>query len=654
MLPVVRAQDLPLINALSTPAVHPDGTGVVVACVRADFTADAYVGQLWLVPRDGSAPRRITRGFRDTAPAFSPDGALIGFLRAQAGQPPQLAIVAANGGEPMIITEAKLGVRTFHFSPDSSKIAYVAAVPQEGRYGTTEGVDAAGEDPRLITELQYKLNGVGYLADQRSQVFVVEVPDPAGEPRIAPVGRAAREGVKVSLVPEAKQLTSGDFDHCGLAWAEDSVIVISARHADRDRDLRADLYRFDPGATEPVRLTDSSTGASALACPVVVGDLVFFIGIDLGPDGLDVVGTNAGVYAVPTLGGAVRALTDAETVCIEGRLARSGDGVLAIDQVRGRGVAIKLDGSGELQRWDAPGSVTSVAAGGGTEVVTLATADSPGELVELGTPDRRLTDFGAELAASVIVPVEQLATAPDGYPVHGWMVRPAGDGPHPVVLVIHGGPFAAYSAAFFDEAQVLAGAGYAVLMCNPRGSAGYGQAHGRAIKGAMGDLDMVDVLAFLDHALATDAGLDASRVGVMGGSYGGYLAAWLTAHEQRFVAAIVERGFLDGRSSTGAADIGWYFQDEYQGDDLAKDAQSPLLLVDQVRTPTLVIHSEQDLRCPLSVAERYYTELKQRGVAAELLIFPGESHELSRSGTPHHRLARLQHILNWWDRYLRA
>jgi dipeptidyl aminopeptidase/acylaminoacyl peptidase len=275
-------------------------------------------------------------------------------------------------------------------------------------------------------------------------------------------------------------------------------------------------------------------------------------------------------------------------------------------------------------------------------------------VVLLDRPVPALTDFAAALraASAPVAPLEMVATAADGHPVHGWVFRPDGDGPHPVLLVIHGGPFAAYGPSFFDEAQVYAGAGYAVVMCNPRGSAGYGETHAKAIQGGFGDRDMVDVLAFLDHALATVPGLASDRVGVMGGSYGGYLSAWLIAHEHRFAAAIVERGYLDPPSFVGASDIGWFFPVACHGDAARMAEQSPLELVGQVRTPTLVIHSEQDLRCPLAQAERYYTELKLRGVETELLVFPGENHELSRSGTPHHRRARFEHILDWWARQL--
>jgi dipeptidyl aminopeptidase/acylaminoacyl peptidase len=184
-----------------------------------------------------------------------------------------------------------------------------------------------------------------------------------------------------------------------------------------------------------------------------------------------------------------------------------------------------------------------------------------------------------------------------------------------VLLNIHGGPFAQYTVALFDEAQVYAEAGYAVVMCNPRGSAGYGQAHGRSIKERMGTVDMQDVLAFLDGAVEKFSSLDQDAVGIMGGSYGGYLTAWTISQDHRFKAAIVERGFLDPVSFTGSSDIGWFFGGEYNGrsEELVA-AQSPMAAIAAVRTPTLVIHSEDDLRCPVEQGQRYFTMLKQQGV----------------------------------------
>ena len=166
---------------------------------------------------------------------------------------------------------------------------------------------------------------------------------------------------------------------------------------------------------------------------------------------------------------------------------------------------------------------------------------------------------------------ERTATAPDGYPVHGWVTTPPGPGPHPVLLTIHGGPFAQYGWVLFDETQTYVSAGYAVVQCNPRGSSGYGAAHGRAIRGAFGDRDAADVLAFLDAALE-DPALDGDRVGIMGGSYGGYLTTLLIGRTTRFAAAISERAFNDPVSFVGSSDIGWCFPDQYLGTDPARVA----------------------------------------------------------------------------------
>ncbi|MGC3995322.1 MAG: S9 family peptidase [Propionicimonas sp.] len=659
----MRAENLPLLNSPSAPAVHPDGSHAVVSVVRPDLDADAYVGQLWRVPLVGDgAPLRITRGFRDTSPKFSPDGRILGFLRAQPDGPPQVALVPAEGGEPVVVTDARLGVCSFAFSGDGTRLAYTAPVPEPGRFGTTEGVAADHEDPRLTSSLQFQFNGSGFLADRRAHVFVLDVPDPRAEPPVRPVGRAAKAGEPFRGVPEARQVSSGDVDHYCPVWDGERVVVAASRHDSRDTDLRVDLYRFDPSGGEPILVTDSAAGDSVISSPVVAGEHLFFIGGHTGTDGRTFFAQNPGVFAVPRAGGPVLRLTDAETVHVE-TLVADGDGVLGVDLVRGSGVAFRVDASGAQQRWDLPGSVVSLGAGGGVRVAVCADASSPGELLLLDSPNAvipanagisPLTSFASALQASArpLTPLELVATAPDGYPVHGWVVSPEGEGPHPVLLLIHGGPFAAFGPSFFDEAQVYAGAGYAVVMCNPRGSAGYGQAHAAAIHEAFGDRDMVDVLAFLDHALATVPGLAADRVGVMGGSYGGYLTAWLIAHDHRFRGAVVERGYLDPRSFIGPSDIGWYFADGCHGSYEQMDAQSPLLLVDRVRTPTLVIHSEQDLRCPIATSQRYFTELKRNGVEAELLVFPGEDHELSRSGTPHHRRARFEHILRWWGDHL--
>nr|NLD40225.1 S9 family peptidase [Actinomycetales bacterium] len=253
----------------------------------------------------------------------------------------------------------------------------------------------------------------------------------------------------------------------------------------------------------------------------------------------------------------------------------------------------------------------------------------------------------------VVMPTELVVKSADGYPVHGWVFVPEGEGPHPVLLNIHGGPHADYTWGWFDEVQVLAGAGYAVVQCNPRGSAGYGREHGTAIREQMGTLDFQDVIAFLEGALKAEKSLDKKRLGIMGGSYGGYLTAWTIAHDHRFATAVVERGYLDPGTFVGTSDIGWYFSEEYTGADPAHaETQSPMAFVHQVRTPTLVIHSEEDWRCPIEQAQRWFAALRRTGTPTEMLVFPGEDHELSRSGTPWHRRQRFDAVLEWVGRHL--
>ncbi|WP_443197963.1 S9 family peptidase [Pseudarthrobacter sp. CCNWLW247] len=659
-------EHLPLLNTVSAPAVHPDGSRAVVSVTRPDFDADAYVGQLWTVPLDpGLLPRRITRGFKDSAPSFSPDGLALAFLRATGpSAKPQLFVVEAGGGEPRALTDRLLGVDGFSWSPDSQRIVFSSREPAAGRYGTWENVGHAAEDPRLVTEFQYRLNGVGYTKDKPAQLFVVDVPEFGEEPRVVPRGRAQQDHKPAGDVPLATQLTSAATDHESAAFSADGAFVyyVSAPPGS-DESLETGIYRVPSGGGEPLHVEQA--GAPRQTVHAVRqsrdGMWLFFVARDVGESGTDFVARNAVLYCMPTGGGEATALTDPEIMdvaCPGDRLELRGPaGAVVLNNAQGTVELLELHATGEhalLVHGDQV--VTGAAWAGGSMFVSFSGPSTAGDVAILEDGQLRLlTDFSAALRrqAELTVPQELTFPSADGYPVHGWLFMPAGKGPHPVLLSVHGGPFAQYTVAIHDEAQVYAGAGYAVLMCNPRGSAGYGQDHGRAIKGAMGTLDMQDVLAFLDGALEKFPALDTGRLGMVGGSYGGYLTALTIARDHRFTAAVVERGFLDPVSFEGSADIGWYFGAEYLGRSRsAVAAQSPMEHVDEVRTPALVIHSENDLRCPVEQGQRYFTALKRNGVPTGLLLFPGEDHELSRTGTPHHRRLRFEHILRWWSRYL--
>ena len=578
----MKPAEITNLHALGTPTVAPDGLFAVVPATRADLEADDYRGHLWIVPTDGSAsPRPFTTGWRDSAPAYSPDGAWLAFLRATGaegpGAKPQLYVMPTNGGEPRCLTDHPLGAGSPVWSPDSRKIAYVARVPDEGRY---TGGRPDAEPPRRIRTLQYREDNLGFFIDRRAQVFVI---DPFADPAV-----------------EAGQATSGDFDHAAVTWSPDGseVAFVSARHDARDSDLVTDIWRCAPDGSQLESITCSSDGEPKLSIDQVRfapdGESVYFTATELGANGREMLGRNLGLWSVPADGSASpRRLTDAETIHLVrgGAIETTPEGVLARAESRG---AVELllvtDAGGEPKRLIAgQRQVEGMAYSESVLVAVVSSPGSSGELIAIAEgAERQLTSFAAIPSPR---PMEEVtATAPDGYPVHGWIVRPEGTGPHPVLLMIHGGPFAQYGWRLFDEAQVYAGAGYAVVMGNPRGSSGYGQAHGTSVVGDAANNPAADLLALLDAAVA-EGGLDASRAGVLGGSYGGYMTTWFAAHHgERFKAAASERAVNAIDSFHGSSDIGWFFAAALWGSDPAAwTEQSPLSYADQITVPMLII-----------------------------------------------------------------
>ncbi|MGI8748148.1 MAG: alpha/beta hydrolase family protein, partial [Deinococcus sp.] len=274
---------------------------------------------------------------------------------------------------------------------------------------------------------------------------------------------------------------------------------------------------------------------------------------------------------------------------------------------------------------------------------------------------RRLTDCAASLPFQP-VPARRVTFRAEAGEGEGWVLLPpglSGEGRVPALLNIHGGPHTAYGHGFMHEFQVFAGQGYGVCYSNPRGSLGYGQAWSEAISGRWGTVDRADLLAFFDRCLEELPGLDPGRTAVMGGSYGGYMTNLITAGTTRFRAAVSDRGICNLLSFGGTSDIGMRFWDDElggnfhrRGDVEALWAMSPLRDVQDVRTPTLVIHSLDDLRCPTEQAEQWFAALRLHGVEARFVRFPGEDHELSRSGRPDRRLRRLEEYLGWLERHL--
>jgi dipeptidyl aminopeptidase/acylaminoacyl peptidase len=247
----------------------------------------------------------------------------------------------------------------------------------------------------------------------------------------------------------------------------------------------------------------------------------------------------------------------------------------------------------------------------------------------------------------------------DGHRVQGWIMKPYNfrkGRKYPAIVEVHGGPRAQYGNVLFHEMQYLAAKGYVVFYCNPRGSQGYGEAHAKAIVGDWGGPDYEDVMAGTD-ILCELPYVDPKRIGITGGSYGGYMTNWVVGHTKRFRAAVTQRSVVNLISFFGSSDMGWDLNEEFLALPWTKFEElkrmSPITYAHKIRTPLLIIHSENDLRCPIEQAEQLFVYLKYLGRKVEFVRFPEEPHGLSRGGRPDRRMARLQFISDWFDRYLK-
>ncbi|WP_129336839.1 S9 family peptidase [Cellulomonas endophytica] len=658
------------------PAVTPDGGAVVF--VRA---SPGVPGQAFLLPLAGGDAVRLTDApLGVQAPAVSPDGRRLAVL-ARIPERGRYERDGDPGAEPpRLVDRYRYRADALGFLHDRPRHALVVDLPGVAADATLAAVDPRPAPALDVTPGDHEVRSLAWDAagtallvvtavhtarDEDLRTDVVRVPVPAVLPVPVPAGRRdpapGRDGARAPA-------TAGDRDAADAAAADGPAgTVVPA-----------------PGGTAGwARLTDADAG-STLAVdavrPAPDGLSLWLLGSETGPTGRDFVGRATGLLRLP-LGadgapaGPPERLTDEDVDLDPEVLVPRGGAVLVARVHRGAQPLLEVAADGTRREvlvgldpsvGGGPAVVTAAAAAGDVVVVSAAGPATAGDVLVVdpaGGEARAVTDLSGPLRATGrLRRAEELtAHAPDGTAVHGWTVRPDpalhGPGPYPTLLMIHGGPHAQYTGAVFDEAQVLAHAGYAVVMGNPRGSAGYGRAHALAIRQAMGTVDTDDVLALLDAALTADD-LDEARTGALGGSYGGYLTAWLTTRTQRFAAAVVERGFLDPVSFVGSSDIGWFFGLEYVGDAATPEgaalvaAQSPMAHVGAVRTPTLVVHSEHDWRCPVEQGQRWFVELRRRGVPTRLLLFPGEGHELTRSGRPSHRVARFAHLLRWWDEHL--
>jgi dipeptidyl aminopeptidase/acylaminoacyl peptidase len=680
----LQPEDLFQLQFVDALTMSQDGSRIVYQIRTIDAEKDAYQSHLSLVPAAGGDPRRLTFGEqRNFGAAFSPDGKWLAFVSDRRDKKPQIYRLPLEGGEAERLTDLDGSVGGLAWSPDGTRLSFVYTPkdPVETGHvpGTTplrKALEAKAEKKDLplptymrIDRCRYKFDGRGFLPKASANIHVLDL-----ETR------------------EMRALTSGPYDHEPPVWSPDGRWLAFSANRDPECDYNysviADVWVMPSEGGEPRNMTPQPGVAFSPAWSPD-GTKIAFLGHQKENDWWG--WWNAHVWVVPVLNGAAAGEPRDITPNLDNMALDVMGSDLSDFHEAGRPVWSR-DGSRVYYQVTAVGSVhlhAAPAAGGKSEPLTsgdlrihavVGAKDSDdlavircshkdaGTIARIDPKKRVLTPLAEpnrELFASltIVEPEEMWIESPKGHKVHAWLMKPPGADPkkkHPMILEIHGGPRVQWGACFFHEFQMFANAGFYVLFSNPRGALGYGEAFSQAIMKDWGGPAHEDLMLVVDETLRLHPEIDPERLGVTGGSYGGYMTNWIIGHTDRFRAALTQRSVVTIPTLLLASDdlingAPMEFGDEawrMTSEDLWR--QSPLAYVENIRTPLLITHSLQDLRCPISEAEILYKTLKALRREVEMVLFPGESHGLSRGGTPSRRLARLHVMREWFTRHLTA
>lgn len=649
----IDIDDLYNLTFVADPNISPDGTRVAWVATTVDRDTNGYRSSIWLAPRDGfDDPYRFTGGTsKDTSPRWSPDGARLAFLSDRSGKN-QIWVIPSDGGEAWQVTDGPNAAGEIGWMPDGRAIFYTTKVEPEDSNGA-EGKSRS--DTRVITSLRYKADGEGFLDNKRRHVHVVSV-----------------DG------GETRALTSGDFDCAQPAISPDGryLACMSNRTADNRDNALSDIWVTDLHNNESRRVTpeDGNYGTPSWSSSGLLAYIGHPIVEPYGPSTLDnlfvwnpdsdeITGLLVGIDREP----GNSSIADARYGVPNQSPIWSADGSRVYTLISDRG-------STHVYACPATGGQEPLA--GGERDIQSFTVANDGTVAFASSTMRLPTDVfvrrpdGAESRLSAhndafmegidLGSVQEVTVESDpGVEIHGWLLRPPGFNPstkYPAVVQIHGGPHGMYGVGFFHEMHVLAARGYVVLYTNPRGSTGYGQQFVAASMNDWGGADYRDIMACVPF-LESLGYVDMTRLGVAGGSYGGYMTNWIIGQTNQFKAAVTMRSTCNRLSQYGASDFTMMYNDwEFRGSPYDNPGfyleRSPITYVKNITTPVLILHSENDLRCPISQAEEFFVALKKHGKEVEFVRFPDESHGLSRAGQPVHRIERLHRICDWFDRHL--
>lgn len=653
----LAVHDLFELKSVVNPQLSPDGKEAVFVQTHINEEDNKYVSNLFHIDLESNEVTQWTYGEDSiSAPAWSVDGKQLAFL-SNREEKNQVFILPARGGEAKKLTAFEQGVSSFLWSPCGNKI-WINAVVKEGKTFTDkeEKDEKKRPEPYRVTKMKYQMDGVGLLPqDSYRQIGVVEIES-----------------------GEVTQFTEGNHQHTLQAISHDGkkLVIGVNRKENQDFEFRQPIYIVDVETKGETVLVDED-GYFGSATFSYDDRYIAYTGADRSFENA----TQEKLYVYDN--------EEKYSVCLTENIDspvgdygiadhQQGVSAPAVVWTKDNHLYFQLSTMGDVRLYFAsldgavyPASPENehiygydVSRDGTFALVTVSDAVNPGELYKqtIATGERQvLTSFNKKYLEEVelVKPERIVYKGAKDWDVHGWLMKPAGyvEGQkYPLIVEIHGGPAAMYANSFFHELQLLAAEGYGVLYVNPRGSHGYSQQFVDAIRGDYGGGDYADIMAGLDHVLEENNWIDTERLGVTGGSYGGFMTNWIVGHTNRFKAAVTQRSISNWISFYGVSDIGYYFSDWQHGADMSDVEKlwdfSPLKYAGNVETPLLILHSENDLRCPIEQAEQLYMTLKSMGKETEFVRFPDADHNLSRAGIPNLRVARLNEMTDWFKKYL--